>query len=153
MLPKSDDVNLIRRSALRMLTRRDYSQQELSLKLRTKGFSSQAIQSVINDLLQANLINEARFCENYIHWRRGKGYGPLRINMELQARGLASDLIAQHLEMTDNAWFIDARNVWQKQFKGRQANDYSGQAKQMRFMQYRGFTQEQIKSVLTELED
>lgn len=149
----NDDLALIRRAALRMLTRRDYSQQELTLKLKTKGFAQQAIQSVVMELAQSGFINEIRFCENYIYWRRAKGYGPVRICMELQARGIPSDMIAERLEMADNAWSIEARKVWQKQFKGKLAKDYLSQAKQMRFLQYRGFTKEQIKSVLNVAEE
>ncbi|TAK73308.1 MAG: regulatory protein RecX [Gammaproteobacteria bacterium] len=142
-----DNLTLIRRAALALLARRDYSQHEVLQKLKTKGFSSDDIHLIINHLLQAGLINEQRLIDNYLHFRRAKGYGPQRICMELQARGLTEEMIAERLQITDNAWFTEAQKVWQKQFKGRLPTDYPTRAKQMRFLQYRGFTREQIEQV------
>lgn len=133
---------------LNWLARRDYSQHEITKKLKAKAYSTQAIAIIITKLAQAGLINEQRFTENYIHWRKAKGFGPLRIAAELQARGILPEKIAEQLQITDNAWLTEARKVWQKQFKGKFADDFKQKAKQIRFLQYRGFTQEQIKSVL-----
>ncbi len=111
-------------SSYACLTRRDYSQQEIRQKLLVKGFFSHDIDAILSDFVQTGLINEARFIENYIHWRRAKGYGPLRISMELQGRGIATEMIAEHLDITDNAWFIDAHQVWHKHFKGKLPTDF-----------------------------
>lgn len=142
-----DNPNAIKDTALSLLARRDHSQQELTQKLRMKGYSPSAIQSLLPALIESGYLNDLRFAENYIPSRRRKGYGPLRIFMELQARGVADEMIAECLDITDNAWFTEARNVWQKRFKGNKPSDFKHRAKQMRFLQYRGFTQEQIESV------
>lgn len=143
------NFNITQQAALRLLTRRDHSQQELAQKLHIKGHASEDITQVIDHLLQAGLLNDARFAENYIHQRRRKGYGPKRIYLELQARGIIEEVIAEHLNITDNAWFIEVQHVWKKHFKGKLPTDFKAKAKQMRFLQYRGFTQEQIEHVLT----
>lgn len=78
--------------------------------------------------------------------------GPVRISVELQARGITPQMIAQHLDITDNAWFTEARAVWLKHFRGKYPADFKGRVKQMRFLQYRGFTREHIHSVF-EIED
>lgn len=140
----------IRRAALRLLARRDYTQKDITQKLKVKGFSLVEMETVIIDLIHRGLISDARFAENYVYSRRAKGYGPLRISIELQRLGVSDDVIAEHLEITDNAWFNEVRKVWQKHFKGKHANDYKGRAKQMRYLQYRGFTQEQIESIFKE---
>lgn len=85
--------------------------------------------------------------ESFIRWRRERGYGPERIRAELYARGIAPEMIAEHLQMADNAWLIEVRRVWQKHFKGNVPTEYKARAKQMRFLQYRGYTREQIASV------
>src|SRR5437016_4571457 len=90
MSPDMDDtthLDKIRRTALNWLTRRDYSSREIATKLKTKGYSAVDIQAVVTSLTEAGLINEQRFTENYIHWRRARGFGPVRIAMELQVRG------------------------------------------------------------------
>jgi regulatory protein len=142
-----NSLEKIRRVVLNWLTRRDYSRHEILIKLKTKGYSPKDSESVVTELVQTGLIDEHRFIENYIYWRRGKGYGPLRISMELQARGLTSDVIAERLQITDNAWFTEARKVWHKHFKGRLPDNFKDRAKQMRFLQYRGYTREHIESV------
>lgn len=98
-------------------------------------------------LTREGLQSDARFTENFIHYRRNKGYGPLHIRAELIERGITEDLIEHHLEITDNAWFDSVRNVWQKRFKNRLPNDFKARAQQIRFLQYRGFTREQIDSI------
>jgi len=133
---------------LNWLARRDYSQHEIAQKLKAKAYSQEAISLIITKLMQANLINEYRFTENYIRSRLAKGYGPLRISKELQVRGILPDQIAEQLQITDNAWLINVRKVWQKHFKGKLPNDFKDRAKQIRFLLYRGFTEEQIESVL-----
>jgi regulatory protein len=139
----------IRCVILRWLAQRDHSQHEIRQKLKQKrNLAPHEINAVLSDLVQMGWINDSRYAENYIRSRRTKGYGPLRISLELQARGIKDEMIAEHLKITDNAWFAEARGVWQKHFKGRQSADIKERVKQMRFLQYRGYTQEQIKHAL-----
>lgn len=133
-----------------MLARRDHSLNELKLKLQAKGYPLEQIRTVITHLSQSDLINESRFVENYIRWRRNKGFGPERIMLELQARGISSDMIAEQLDIADNAWFTEASKLWQKRFKGKRPEDFKSKAKQMRFLQYRGFSREQIEQIFDE---
>lgn len=58
-------------------------------------------------------------------------------------------MIEHQLEISDNAWLENVRHVWQKRFKNKLPNDFKTRAQQVRFLQYRGFTREQIESVLT----
>lgn len=133
---------------MQWLTRRDYSQQEIAQKLQTKGYASDATTEVVAELEQIGLIDDRRFAENYIHWRKQRGYGPLRILMELKARGISEEMIAELLKITDNAWLTVIQKVWEKHFKAKLPSDFKHHNKQIRFFQYRGFTIEQIKSVI-----
>lgn len=105
------------------------------------------------DLTHSGYLNDQRLIENFIRSRQTRGYGPERIRLELQKRGLEVETIAEQLQITDNAWLVEARKVWQKHFKGQKPKDFKTKAKQMRFLQYRGFTQEQIESVLDPYDD
>lgn len=120
----------------------------MTQKLIAKKYPYQDILTIVTRLVEAGLISDVRFTENYIRWRRGKGFGPLRITVELQARGVHAQVIAEQLQITDNAWFTEARNVWLKHFKGKVAHDLKSRAQQIRFLQYRGFTREHIQSLL-----
>ena len=141
----------IRRHALYLLARRDHTRQELWQKLSRKDYPKPDIDSVLTRLEEAELINSARFAENYTHYRRRKGYGPKRIIMELQAKGVDEAVIAEHVEITDNAWFAELSTIWHKQFKGRLPADQKNYGRQMRFLYNRGFTQDQINKLFKQI--
>lgn len=143
----STNRNDIRRAAYRILARRDHSEAELFRKLKLKKFDTEEILLVIQALIQEGMQSNERFVENYIHYRRQKGYGPIRIRNELIERGITEDLIEDQLKSTDNIWHQIAQTVLKKRFKKGIASDYKTHAQQMRFLLYRGFTQEQINRV------
>jgi len=150
---KSTDNKALRRAALTLLARRDHTSSELVKKLTTKGYSPADVEHLLHELRQAGYLNEARLAENFIHYYRQKGYGPERIAHQLISRGISAEIIAEQLQITDNGWFNDAYAVWQKRFKGHVPNNFNDRAKQMRFLQYRGFTREQILSVFRDEDD
>ena len=127
------------------MARRDHSQSELFRKLLDKYLDHETeIHNQLNVLADEGLLNDARFIENFIAYKRRRGLGPLRIRAELIERGVHEDLIEHHLDITDNAWLNDVRHVWQKRFKNNLPRDFKTRAAQMRFLQYRGFTHQQI---------
>lgn len=130
-----------------MLARREHSATELSRKLQRKAFNQEDINTVLTTLRQKGLLDDKRFIENYIHYRRTRGYGPLRIHAELLERGISQDLIEHQLKITDNAWLEDVRKAWKKRFKSCLPHDFKSRAQQMRFLHYRGFTSEQINQL------
>jgi len=143
--PQQSDV---RNTILYWLARRDYSQQEILNKLLAKKFSPEAFEPIVEQMLLEGLIKDSRFAESYLHSRRSRGIGPLRIKAELQTKGIRGEIIAEVLEIADNEWLEQARHVWQKRFRGKKAKDYAELAKQLRFLQQRGYTKEQIDNVL-----
>lgn len=134
-----------------LLARREHSELELMRKLRRKGFVDTDIHPLIDALIKEKLLSNDRFIESYIHHRRAKGLGPLRIQAELMERGIAEELIEHQLKITDNAWFAEVRRVWQKRFKNRMPTDFKSRMQQIRFLHYRGFTSEQIESLFEKL--
>ena len=132
---------------MNLLARREHSATELLRKLQARGFEEPAIRVVLDHLTQENLLSHERFVESYIHARCNKGFGPVRIQAELTQRGIPQELIDPHLKITDNAWIIKIREVWQKRFKNQLPKDAKTRAQQMRFLYGRGFTAEQIESV------
>jgi regulatory protein len=130
-----------------LLARRDHSTTELSRKLQGKAFNQADIDAILTELHQKGFLNDARFIESYIHHRRTRGYGPLRIRAELLERGITEDLIEHQLRIADNAWLEEVRKAWQKRFKNRLPQDFKSRAQHMRFLHYRGFTSEQINQL------
>lgn len=131
-------------SALNLLARREHSVHELKNKLRLRKFPDVDIDQALRDLQDRNLQSDERYTECYIRSRAGQGYGPLRIKDELSEKGVSAELISIHIDENDLDWNEKAAAVKEKKFGIDAPAEYKDKAKQMRFLQYRGFTQKQI---------
>jgi len=140
-------------SAMNMLARREHSVFELARKLQQKDFPSEMITEVIEQLVADNLLSDERYAEAYIRMRSARGYGLQRIRMEMQERGVASELISDAIEQSEVDWVALALDVRNKKFGEQQPEEFSVRAKQMKFLQYRGFSHAQINAAVTGLED
>jgi len=100
---------------------------------------------VVDELQRAGLVSDERFSEMLVRVRRSRGFGPLRIKHDLQEKGVAGDLINQWVDTSSPEWKQDARQVRRKKFGVRPPKTFADKARQMRFLQYRGFTHDQIQ--------
>jgi len=140
-------------SALEYLSRREHASLELRNKLARKGFEQNVIDCVLIQLRADKLLSDERFVESYVRSRTNKGYGPLRIQQELQKRGISGEMLTDVLEVNDAAWIKRARLVRQKRFGCSLPQSKGDFGKQVRFLQYRGFTHSQIQAALSSDED
>ncbi|MDQ2994665.1 MAG: recombination regulator RecX [Pseudomonadota bacterium] len=125
-----------------LLARREHGVDELALKLRQKGFEPADITVALKELVAENLLSDERFAFEYTRSRHRRGFGPRRISLELQERGIAAELIRTTLaEYRPADWQKAARAVWQKKF-GCIPTDFKVLANQKRFLVYRGFGEE-----------
>lgn len=144
----TEDQQQIWNSTIRMLSMREHSRHELRRKLIQRHFDENDIDQVLDRLQSEGLQNDARFVEQYIRSRGNKGYGPIRIRMELKEKGISDELSVVGLEASETDWNKLIRNVKNKKFKGKIAADWNEKSKQMKFLEYRGFTHEQIRSCM-----
>ncbi len=129
-----------------MLARREHSCWELRRKLLTKqDVAVQYVEQLLQDLVEQQLVSDARFTEAYIHARANRGFGPIRIREELKQKGIAALLIEQYLDENNEMWQKNLYHCWHKRFGHKLPKDFSDYAKQTRFLQYRGFASESIK--------
>lgn len=138
-----------RHAAIRLLSRREHSADELKRKLKAKGIDLTLIEEIIQELAQENLQSDERFAESYQRSRRGSGYGPVRIQQELKQRGISDEIIAAVVIEDDSTWAESAKQVRDKRFGTSLPGSAADRAKQMRFLQYRGFTHQQLKYALS----
>lgn len=130
--------------AMNLLARREHSVSELTTKLLKADFELDDINAVIGKLKSADLQSDERFAENYLRYRSQRGFGSQRIRLELKERGVADEIINDTLKEAGIDWFSIATEVRCKRFGEQCPDDYKDRAKQQRFLQYRGFTHEQI---------
>ena len=137
--------------ALRLLSQREHSRQELERKLRpfeeVPGELAQAL-----DFLQAkDFINEQRVLESVVN-RRASKLGASRVKQELQAKGLDPQAVSDALQGLRETELDRAREVWRKKF-GQPALDANERARQMRFLLTRGFAAEAVRRVVSGADD
>ncbi len=130
--------------AMNLLARREHSVTELKNKLLKADFDIDDIYNVIAKLTEAGLQSDDRFAENYLRYRSQRGFGYQRITLELRERGVAADIINDTLDKSDIDWFTLAAAARCKRFGEHYPDTHQDRAKQQRFLQYRGFTHEQI---------
>jgi regulatory protein len=131
-----------------MLARREHSAFELRRKLRQKDFVETDIEQAIDRLEHEGLLSDQRFAESYIHMRKSKGYGPVRIALELKERGVAESDFKSYLYAGDLDWSAALEAVYAKKYGHRNCDDYQEKAKRTRYLQYRGFTLDAIYELL-----
>ena len=115
-----------------------------------KGYDSELVKAQIEELGQQGLQSDSRFAENYMRFRREKGFGPVRIQQELQQRGVSPALIEQHINMNDPLWLEYLKNVRDKRFGDSKPQDLKQRSQQIRYLLYRGFSQSQIERLIAD---
>ena len=139
-----------------LLARREHAVAELQRKLQAfaqkKGHDvdTKAVLAVVNELQGEGLVSDDRFAEAFARYRMNQGYGPRRIQAELRERGVNEKILATHLDFGDPQWFVQAEQVRRKRFGDDLPEDLKERARQVRFLQYRGFTTDQINQALVE---
>ena len=100
------DAANLRRKAMDALARREHSFSELLKKLRGKYPEAEEsdIEFVLQRLRSQNLQSDARFTENFIRYRKSKGFGFYHIKNDLLGRGVGRDLIDDMLNIRDDDW-------------------------------------------------
>ena len=72
----------------------------------------------------------------------------MRIRLDLKERGVAAELIERYLEIYDGEWRDLLRQVHDAKFGQGQVSESKELARRARFLEYRGFPGEMIRSFL-----
>jgi regulatory protein len=134
--------------AVRLLSRREHSAFEIRDKLLKRDFDSEEVDRVIIELQQGGWLSDERFAEAYIRMRQLKGFGPVRIAMELNERGVKEHIVDDYLHADDDSWRQTLEQQYRKKYKDKPIDDYNDKAKRIRFLQYRGFVLDVIYQVV-----
>jgi len=127
---------------MRYLARREYGRVELRAKLLPHVQEGDDVEAVLDDLAQRNWLSDERAAEQMVNQRRSR-FGTQRIAHELRRKGIGENLIDAALPQLKESEFEAARVVWQKKF-GVLPQDAKEKARQVRFLQSRGFSMESI---------
>ena len=142
-----------RKKAMDLLARREHGRVELARKLEKTGFDNDVAVDAIGTLTAEGLQSDQRFVEAFVQSRISQGKGPVRIQAELAERDIPVGQIDAVLEETEQDWYALAREIRCKKFGSQQPADFKEKARQMRFLQYRGFETDQIKLAVSAHEE
>jgi regulatory protein len=134
-----------------LLARREHSPLELKRKLVARSFDEELVGDVLGELEQEGLLSAERFTQSFIAARYARGQGPRRIERELAERGIEST--GDYLDDPQFDWDALARETRVKRFGRPLPADFKEKARQMRFLEYRGFGNEQIRRALASDDD
>lgn len=144
---------------MQLLARREYSRAELRDKLLlhvqadadadsefNSGQQPVDLDALLDDLTARGWLSDTRAATQMVHAKRSR-FGTQRITHELRKKGIAEELISDALPALKETELAAARDVWQRKF-GIAPRDEKEKAKQVRFLQSRGFSLEVVFKVL-----
>jgi regulatory protein len=136
----------LRDRALGLLARREHTRAELQRKLTPHTEDPAELSDLLDELANRGWLSDTRFAEALVHDKQAK-FGAVRLAYELRERGVPDAVIRNQLAELKDSEFDRARQVWQSKF-GTPPEDAKARAKQIRFLQSRGFSLEVISKVV-----
>jgi len=143
---KTPNPGELRERALRLLARREHSRFELARKLAQAGFEESDISALLDDFEAKNWLSDLRFSQSWVADHKARS-GSIKLAFELRQRGVAEAAIEAALSANGDNEIERAREVWQRKF-GTAPLDVAEKARQMRFLQSRGFATDVIRHVV-----
>ena len=138
----------LRARALRLLARREHSRAELRRKLAPHVEEGADLEALLDDFTRRGWLSETRFVEQTVRAKARK-FGPLKIAHHLREKGIDEAGIAQGLAQARDGEAEALEAAWRSRF-GRPPADAAQKARQVRFLQGRGFALESILKLLRE---
>jgi regulatory protein len=132
----------LRGRALRLLSRREFSRQDLDKRLRAYAEEPAELEALLDDLAERGWLSDARYAEALVRKRSGQ-FARRAIAQELKQAGVAVEVtdaaLAQTMIDDPDAEFAAALALCQRKFR-RPAADQKEKARQIRFLQSRGYS-------------
>ena len=128
--------------ALFFLARREHSRLELARKLAPHAQEGDDVELLLDALAAKGWLSEARYAEQVIR-SKARRFGPIKLAHELRAKGVDGETIASSLRAAGVDGVSSLEAVWKSRYRQPPA-DGREKARQVRFLQARGFVMEEI---------
>lgn len=127
----------LRSYAFAVLTRKEYSRIDLIEKLMLRAQNRDEVITLVEEFAAANYQSDDRMAEMVVRSQVRKGKGPQRIKLALKSKSLDIAHVNEDLKEID--WLAQAYALKVKKYGVDVAKEPKLKAKQIRFLQYRGF--------------
>ena len=123
---------------------------EVKQKLQQWGASCEQTEQVIAHLQAERFVDERRYCQAFVHDKLlYQGWGRMKMRAQLQARHLPSQAIEQALNDIDEDTYRSVlAPVLETKKRSIKSTDPQAREKLIRFALQRGFTYEEISSIM-----
>lgn len=132
----------LRSLAFAYLAKKEFSKAQLRTKLLEKDAIPNEVDALLDELAQQNYQSDERMAGMLVRSNLRQGRGPQRIQQQLKKYHIDSTLAENDLSEVD--WFAEALACKIKKFGEDVASDLKIKAKQIRFLQYRGYPMDVI---------
>ncbi|HQT25897.1 MAG TPA: regulatory protein RecX [Burkholderiales bacterium] len=132
----------LRQKALRFLARREYSRSELKFRLGEE----EGVEALLDELEEEGWLSDVRYVDQILNARLGR-YGREHVLHELRSKGISEDLISSAIPRIMESEGEALKSVWEKKF-GKLPVDRKELGKQVRFLQSRGFSLDEILKLI-----
>ncbi len=149
-IAKKETYKQLRHKITRLLSKREHSVAEIIQKLSQQEFSTSDIHTVLDKFVENGIQSDARFTFHFVRNCMMKGQGLSRVKQALKVHNIDSSILHEALDELEIDWYSRAYEVKCKKFGEEVETDWQKKQKQMRFLQYRGFSQDQISFAITE---
>ena len=149
-LERREDVFQARERAVALLARRPRSANEIVRQLRRHQYAEDIIQTVIDDLTAAGLIDDSAFAAFWVEQRDTfRPRSRLALRQELSQKGLERDVVSEALEGIDES--DAARRVARKQAgRWRGLAEAEWRTKMTRYLMRHGYPYDVVSEVVSE---
>ena len=139
----------LRARAMRFLARREHSREELRRKLAPKVAEGENLEAVLDELAAKGWLSDQRYAEHVIR-AKSRRFGPMKTAHYLKSRGVDEETIAVGLRAAGADGAPQLETIWKSRFR-EAPHDEREKARQVRFLQGRGFALDAIFRFLRQL--
>jgi regulatory protein len=156
-LIKDNRLFHIKQRAFRYLGRRQHSTSELRIKLKQKGYETELINEVLDDLKKKNYLDDTEFAKMFVEEKiKLKLWGEQKLRNELIKRGIKSEVISEVLRniISEEDKLNNVMTVASKKYdtlRNRKLDKDVIKKKLITFLNSRGYNYAVIKEVCDEL--
>jgi len=131
------------------LARREHGRSELLEKVTRFGFDADVADDAVAQLVEDGLQSDVRFADAFVRSRINQGKGPAKIRADLREKGVNDGVTEGGIRDAEQDWYALAVEVRLKKFGAERPAEFKEKARQMRFLQSRGFEQDQIQAAVS----
>ena len=145
------DLSQAQDYALKLISYRDRSREEIQVRMKRQGFEKEVIEEVLRYLESQKYLDDRRFAEVWAYDRLRKNYGRWRVIWELREKGVNQEIIDEVVKEIYSAvdeigMALDLVN--RKGYNLESAQDKGVARRASGFLRRRGFSFSVIREVM-----